>query len=137
MRCSPNTGSILMNAMFGIERWGGLSALGYLFAISPGPLAQAGMLAGLRPLSARFQPALLAEASFASTTAEFGLTSLMTVSMYRFIARFIAAFGGRGGASRATTSRRDSSALRRIVGGFCREDFRALMALGMKKRPLR
>lgn len=74
----------------------------------------------------------LSDTSFAIRAAEFGLTSLMTVSRYCFMPRFIAAVGGRGGASRASTSRRDSSALRRITGGLCRADLRAFTALGIK-----
>jgi hypothetical protein len=38
-----------MNAMFGTERWGGLSALYILLARQPGALPQAGMEAGLWP----------------------------------------------------------------------------------------
>ena len=39
--------------MSGIERWDGLSALGYLFATNPGALPQAGMGSGLWPSTHR------------------------------------------------------------------------------------
>ena len=38
-----------MNAMSGIERWGGLSALWRLYGMEPGALPQAGIKSGLWP----------------------------------------------------------------------------------------